>query len=71
MGFKLVKAKVIKALLDGAYEHEVRLDIDGRTSYKTVKYPQSSWPNSFDEVREMIMKVHPIIKTAEWKSMSL
>lgn len=28
MGFKLVKAKVIKALLDGAYEHEVRLDID-------------------------------------------
>lgn len=28
MGFKLVKARVIKALLEGTYEHEVRLDID-------------------------------------------
>ena len=28
MGFKFVKEKVIKALLEGAYEHEVRLDID-------------------------------------------
>ena len=28
MGFKLVKEKVITALLMGTYEHEVRVDID-------------------------------------------
>lgn len=28
MGFKLVKEKVIAALLQGSYEHEVRMDID-------------------------------------------
>lgn len=28
MGFKFVKSKVIQALSDGTYEHEVRVDID-------------------------------------------
>lgn len=42
MGFKFVKEKVIKALLEGAYEHECVWISMKRTSCKMARCPRNS-----------------------------